>query len=81
MAFYRLRQTLEARELSTFTSIRRESPRTISAGEVIETLSSQSSKGRVLIRYEGSCYRVWKEDLLTLAERLSEGDLNRGAYV
>jgi hypothetical protein len=84
MAFYRLRQALEAQELSAFPSRSRQFARgrIINTGEIIETVSSPSNEGRALIRYEGSCYRVWKEDLLTVAERVQElrGEAGRGVH-
>jgi hypothetical protein len=76
MGLFRLRRPLSVQPLMLNTGPSTPipgTPKVIDAGEVIESRSAPSREGRILIRYHGSSYRVWKEELLdeAIAESLT----------
>ena len=84
MAFFRAIRIIHAQRLSTLTGYSRSAQpavhRRITFGEVVEAVCSASTGGRVIIRYQGLCYRIWKEELLTLGECIANAEGGDGVH-
>ena len=72
LAFYLLRTSIRVQ----LAGLQSQALRTdsIGPGEIVESISAASERGRILIRHHGRCYRVWKEELQDrrTAERLGD---------
>ena len=85
MAFYRLKHPIQAHKLSPLSgpSAHPAQVRMIAAGEVVEAVTAPNTNGRVLIRYAGECYRMWKEDLQNsrMVERIPDLAVSRSGGI